>query len=309
MERNLLKGEILDNAVYSALADGESDPSLKRMLKGLAAEEAGHIRIWRSVLGKDGDDIGPSVATGLRAKIMVFARRVMGVGFVTRALEVNEISGIASYKRMLKAGGLTVKGSAYVKGIIAEEEGHERALTAEVEKYKSRLGYLESTILGLNDGLVEILAVIAGLATVATSSMIIVIIGLIAGISGTLSMAGGVYLSAKSQNLVEGAGNAKADANEAPSPRTAALHCGAYYFLGALIAVLPFLLGLKGVEGTVSSVVLVSVALVAASALVGIISGTSIRRRSLEMLAISLGAAFVTIIFGTFARAYFGVSI
>jgi VIT1/CCC1 family predicted Fe2+/Mn2+ transporter len=92
-------------------------------------------------------------------------------------------------------------------------------------------------------------------------------------------------------------------------PIKAAYHCGAYYFLGALIAVFPFLVGLHGIEGIALSIVLVCAALTVVSAIVAITSGTSVRRRAFEMLAISLGAAFVTILFGTFARLYFGVSI
>jgi hypothetical protein len=38
-------------------------------------------------------------------------------------------------------------------------------------------------------------------------------------------------------------------------------------------------------------------------------SGTSIRKRVFEMLAISLGVALVTILVGIFAKLYFGVSI
>ncbi len=149
----------------------------------------------------------------------------------------------------------------------------------------------------------------AGIATVSTTSLIVVIIGMIAGISGTLSMAGGVYLSAKSENLVKVARGGKDGVDGRTSPRIAAYHTGAYYFLGAMIAVLPFLFGLHGITGIVASILLVGTSLVVASAIVAITSGTSIKSRAIEMLAISLGAASVTILFGTFARVYFGVSI
>jgi VIT1/CCC1 family predicted Fe2+/Mn2+ transporter len=309
LERAFLRGEMLDQAVYSALAAEEKDRELKALLTRLASEEKGHIGVWRSLLGEEGKNVRAPALIGLRVHAYRLMKRVLGNAFVVRLLERGETEGLARYRASLEGGGFGEKEKHYARTIIAEEEGHEAALGKSVDKYESKLDYMESTILGLNDGLVEILAVIAGLATVATSSLIVVIIGMIAGISGTLSMAGGVYLSAKSENLVKGGGREMGEADGVVSPRKAAYNTGAYYFIGALIAVLPFLLGLNGVAGIVASIVLVSVALVGASTIVAITSGTSVRRRASEMLAISLGAAFVTILFGTFARVYFGVSI
>ncbi len=309
LERGFLRGEMLDHAVYSALAGAEDDRELKALLSRLASEEKGHIAIWRSLLGDGGKDVRCPALVGLRIHAFEIMKKVLGTAFVVRLLERNETEGLANYRASLEGGGLGEKERRSARAIIAEEEGHEAALAKSVEGYESKLDYMQSTILGLNDGLVEILAVIAGLATVATSSLIVVIIGMIAGISGTLSMAGGVYLSAKSENLVKGVGKGKGEKDGVASPRREAYHTGAYYFIGALIAVLPFLAGMSGVWGIATSIVLVSVALVGASTIVAITSGTSVRKRSFEMLAISLGAAFITILFGTFARIYFGVSI
>ena len=308
IERRFLEGEILDNAVYLALAKREKDRELRSVLTRLANEEEGHIAIWRSLLGDEGKRVRGPALFGPRVAFLMLVKDLLGIAFMAKMLERGETEAIASYGKVLREGTIGPEGRAYLKRIISEEEGHESALAAELEKHKGDLDYTESTILGLNDGLVEILAVTAGLAAVATGGFIVAIIGMIAGISGTLSMAGGVYLSAKSENLVkEAKGGKRADGEVLP--RKAAYHCGAYYFVGALIAVLPFIAGLSGAEGILTSIILVSVALVAASSIVAVTSGTSIRRRSSEMLAISLGAAFVTILFGTFARVYFGVSI
>jgi len=308
LERRFLKGEILDNAVYLALARNEKDRELRALLQRLADEESGHIAIWRSLLGDEGENVGGPSLLGFRVLSLMLVKDVLGIAFMTKMLERNEADAIVSYSGALREGAVGPKGRAYLDRIIREERGHESSLARELEKHKEDLDYTESTILGLNDGLVEILAVIAGLATVATTGLIVAIIGMIAGISGTLSMAGGVYLSSKSENLVkEGRGEKPGEGKVLPIK--AAYHCGAYYFLGALIAVFPFLVGLHGIEGIALSIVLVCAALTVVSAIVAITSGTSVRRRAFEMLAISLGAAFVTILFGTFARLYFGVSI
>jgi VIT1/CCC1 family predicted Fe2+/Mn2+ transporter len=309
LEKGFLRGELSDYAVYTALAGEERNQELRRVLQSLAGEEKGHIGIWRSLLGGKGERVRGPLLMWPRVLFYRLVRRVFGIAFTVRLLELNEAEGLRKYEEALRGAGYSEGERKYARMIIGEETGHEEVLSRSVSKYEGDLNYIESTILGLNDGLVEILAVIAGIATVSTTSLIVVIIGMIAGISGTLSMAGGVYLSAKSENLVKVAKDGKGVSDGRPSPRIAAYHTGAYYFIGALIAVLPFLFGLQGILGIVSSILLVSASLVTASAIVAITSGTSIRQRAVEMLAISLSAAFVTILFGTFARLYFGVSI
>ena len=82
-----------------------------------------------------------------------------------------------------------------------------------------------------------------------------------------------------------------------------------YYFIGAVIAVLPFLFGLSGLNGIIASIVLVCVVLTLASIIIAIVSYTSIKRRIFEMLAISLAAAFATIVLGTIMKRFFGISV
>ena len=132
-----------------------------------------------------------------------------------------------------------------------------------------------------------------------------VIGGIIVGISGTLSMAGGAYLSSKSYNLVE---EEKKGTRASNSPFKDAAYTGIFYFLGSLSSVVPFAAGLSGFAGILTAIIIVSIVLVLASAVIGIVSKTSIKRRSLEMLTISLGAAFVTIILGIILRSY-GIAI
>ena len=307
IEKGFLQDELLDHETYLRLARVEKNVEIKELLQRLADKEKEHIDIWRTLLGDAGEAIGVPAFLNFRVFMLEAMRKVLGIAFVTRLLERDEANGLERYKEGLSGNALQEKDKRYLRRIIKDEQGHELAFASKVEKYEGELGYTQSIILGLNDGLVEILAIVAGLATVATTSFIVVIIGLIAGISGTLSMAGGVYLSSKSQGLVQEDGGSKRKKKIFPSRE--GYYTGIYYFLGALIAVVPFILGLQGYVGIITSIILVSIALIVASTIIAVISGTSIRRRSLEMLAISLGAAFATILFGTFVKAYFGVTI
>jgi vacuolar iron transporter family protein len=308
IEKKFLRDEIFDMEVYSKLSDNESDPDIRHMLKKLSETENRHADFWRSLLGESGNKVKGPALMSLSILEMLIARRLLGIAFLVKFLERHEREGIKAYVSALSKHPLSGKSKAIADGIIREEGEHERSFAIKADKHKGDLRYTQSIILGLNDGLVEILAVVAGLATVANTSFIVVILGLIAGISGTLSMAGGAYLSSKSETLVEEG----LDANTKPSsytPRKAAYYCGVMYFVGSSLSVLPFVFGIGGMAGVIMAILLVSAALTVASSIIAVISGTSTRARVSEMLVISLGAAFVTILFGTFAKLYFGVSI
>ncbi|MFC6355597.1 VIT1/CCC1 transporter family protein [Luethyella okanaganae] len=83
----------------------------------------------------------------------------------------------------------------------------------------------------------------------------------------------------------------------------AALSSFCFFASGALIPVLPYLLGLQGLIAVIVSVVLVGIALSITGAVVGLLSGAPPLRRALRQLAIGFGAAAVTyalgLLFGT----------
>ncbi len=77
-----------------------------------------------------------------------------------------------------------------------------------------------------------------------------------------------------------------------------------FFASGAIIPVLPWLLGLQGAVAVVIALVLVGLALVATGAMVGLLSGAPPLRRGLRQLAIGFGAAAITYVLGLL----FGVS-
>jgi VIT1/CCC1 family predicted Fe2+/Mn2+ transporter len=246
MEIGFLRDEIMDSEVYSRLSEDESNADVKLLLKNLSETEKGHAAIWRGILGDRGKKVGGPRLMGLTILEMRIIRKLLGVAFLVKFLEMHENEGLANYESSLREHPIKGTDEENIANILKDEKSHERAFSLEAEKYKSSLDYTQSIIFGLNDGLVEILAVVAGLATVATTSFIVVILGMIAGISGTLSMAGGAYLSAKSEGLVEsGVGKMKKKAGLLPIKE--AYYTGIWYFFGALLAVIPFILGIGGI--------------------------------------------------------------
>ncbi|WBU36735.1 VIT1/CCC1 transporter family protein [Homoserinibacter sp. YIM 151385] len=78
----------------------------------------------------------------------------------------------------------------------------------------------------------------------------------------------------------------------------AALSSFCFFASGALIPVLPYLLGASGVAAVVIAASLVGVALLGTGAIVGLLSGASPLRRALRQLGIGLGAAGATYLLG-----------
>lgn len=78
-----------------------------------------------------------------------------------------------------------------------------------------------------------------------------------------------------------------------------------FFASGAIIPVLPWILGLTGAAAIVIALVLVGIALLTTGAVVGLLSGAPPLRRALRQLAIGFGAAAVTYALGLL----FGVSV
>ena len=72
----------------------------------------------------------------------------------------------------------------------------------------------------------------------------------------------------------------------------------AFFASGAIIPVIPYLIGLEGLAAVVMAAVLVGVALLVTGAIVGVLSGASPLARALRQLAIGYAAAAATYLLG-----------
>jgi VIT1/CCC1 family predicted Fe2+/Mn2+ transporter len=87
---------------------------------------------------------------------------------------------------------------------------------------------------------------------------------------------------------------------------SAALSSFSFFASGALVPVLPFLLGLTGTAALVTAAVLVGAALMVTGAVVGMLSGAPPFRRALRQLAVGAAAAAVTYVLGSVFGATLG---
>ena len=92
--------------------------------------------------------------------------------------------------------------------------------------------YLGSIVLGLNDALIELTGVLAGLTLALQNSKIIIISGFITGIAASLSMAASEYLSTKAEVTHSTKKNPVLK-----KPVTAAFYTGSAYILTVLFLI------------------------------------------------------------------------
>ncbi|ACV07998.1 protein of unknown function DUF125 transmembrane [Jonesia denitrificans DSM 20603] len=102
----------------------------------------------------------------------------------------------------------------------------------------AHLNWLRAGVLGANDGIVSVAAVVVGVAAATSNNTLIIASGLAALVGGALSMALGEYVSVSSARDAQRASRVPVPADEIVNPWHAAIASALAFVAGAL---LPFL--------------------------------------------------------------------
>lgn len=161
----------------------------------------------------------------------------------------------------------------------------------------SRLNQLRAGVLGANDGIVSVAAIVVGVAGASSTSASIVTAGVAGLVAGALSMATGEYVSVSSQRDAERAGLATPD-EELTNPWHAAVASLLAFVVGGLVPLLVALApwGAAIVPAVFAAVV---VALVVTGAVSARIGGSPVRRAVVRNVAGGSIAMIVTYAVGS----------
>lgn len=297
-----------DAAFYLYLAAREKDPALRKKLKEIGEMEAAHARFWLTLLKKHGIK-ARSKKSHFHNRFYYFLRRVLGLKWLSQLLEIGENSAIEKYYKIYHTGELDEQEKEQLKNVIAEEMLHE-------DFFKTSMGDIQNNIrdifLGMNDSLVEILAAVSGLTALkAASTHLIGLSGIIIGISGTLSMAIGTYISVKNQMEVKELGffrlkvlyelfkKGSEPKQEIENPTRAALFTGFFYLLGTTLIVFPYFVFSNSIYALSTSLLAAILAWIVSGTIIAMSSGLSIAKKILEMILTGLGATIITFSLGT----------
>lgn len=280
------KGELSDAYLYSELSKKERNPSLRKRLVELSEIESGHAKFWYGMLLKY-NKVPDSRIRKLKIKYLIFLRRIFGIAFIINYLEGGEVRAIQDYSKYLentKDDEIRTK----LNDIINDEKDHEQTFIKMNEEFSSNAEKTKDSIYGMSDGLIEILAGVAGLTGVLSKNFYVFIGGLIFALSGMISMTIGAYVSTRASNQIKGQGKGY-------SSLSAAGNTALFYFIGAVFPLIPFLFLSK----YIALIVAVSLALIVdfiASSVISISSGGDLKKDisySLTLIFIGFVATFL----------------
>lgn len=196
--------EVAASNIYRFMA--KKSRKRRELFERLASMEDQHADFWNKIANRF---FGKKFKKGFGLKLKIFFYKILSLllptSFMIYYLESGEKSATSEYSTILKEFKEIPKVYEQIKRIIQDEIEHEIELAEILIGEKSRISNIRDAIYGMTDSLVEILALVIGLAGITNNTLTIGLTGLIAAIGGTFSMTTGAYLSTKSQrDIYEG---------------------------------------------------------------------------------------------------------
>ncbi len=314
--------ELNDYRLYRELAKKARTEDLRRTLEHIANMEKGHSRFWRSFLERRGEE-PPKERRRLFQSFLILLGNFVNPLILVSLLELGESNAYAQYYRFLKKrrGDLSEEELERLKGIILDELSHESTFRDEIERLG--LSNVRDMVLGMNDGLVELLGVVAGLSAVYREDPVVVgVSGVVVGVAGAISMGVGAFVSVRSQrqvneSLLERDGivaeltgkEIKEVGTDGESELRSALFTGVSYLVGVVFPVTPFFLATNSIVALSLSLFLALSVLAFVGGFVALVSGISIRKKVLEMVLSASFAAGASYVVGKLVKFIFGLSL
>ncbi len=190
--------ESLHYSIYSKLAKHEKDREFRARLNNLVRLEKKHLGVWEDIL-RFYNKNPVQKRYSLYPNLFLLLRFFLGKSITASTLELYEASSAADFLNVIN-----IVPSQKLDGVVAAitDELYNEKLRSESQTEKGILSHVREIVFGMNDGLVEVLASVAGIVGIYKSNIVAALAGLIIGISGTLSMSVGAYLSSRSEKDV-----------------------------------------------------------------------------------------------------------
>lgn len=276
--------ELIGTEVYDRLSKLVKNPHNAKVLKQIAEDEKHHANIFKKYTGED------IKVNKFRVLFYIFISRVFGLTFGVKLQERGEEAAQKKYTQMLNA-------IPEMEEIIEAEEKHEVELINLIKE--ERLSYMSSVVLGLNDALVELTGALAGFTLSIQNSKIIALMGLITGISASLSMAASEYLSTKSET------DPKIQQRAAKS----ALYTGVAYIFTVIALIIPYFLMVNYITSLITTIGIAITIIFIFNFYISVANNYNFKKRFIEMAAISIGVATLSFIIGYLVKTFLGFEI
>ena len=274
------RDEITEYHLYLKLAGRVKKESDRKLLEKIADEELAHYKFF---LKFSNEEVKPS---RLRIFLYYSIARLFGLNFGVRLMERSE-NLIQSFYGDLRSL------SPEVERIISEEQQHEERMLELIDQ--EELAYTGSVVLGLNDALVELTGVLAGLTLALQDARIVAVAGFITGVAASLSMAASEYLSTKEEG--------------GKSPIRASIYTGIAYVCAVVFLIVPYFLFTNPFVSLAMAVSMALIIVFIFTFYISVAKNLSFKRRFMEMAAISLGVAILNFFIGLLVRKYLHIDV
>ena len=193
----LANREYNSKIIYRMLADLEINLEIKEKLECLSKIEEKHEEFLKSLLGKRGVKIDLK-RNKIKIWILRALRIILGIALISAIMEFIERSVVEKYMSILDEKELNTMEKEKIKEIIVEELDQKRYF---YNKFTLSLSpYIKNTVIGLNDGLVEIIGIVMGLSLAFPSNpSLIFLIVLIESLIGGASLFIGYFMAGRFQ--------------------------------------------------------------------------------------------------------------
>lgn len=196
MER-AYRGERQASLLYRELAHAEMNHLRREALEHLSNEEAAHAELWAAELRLLGQPV-PLEHLSAHWRALLWLAKHGGLRLVAPLLAHREHREAARYQASPREPDLRLQERHHARVVGALARGDAEPLA--VYPWSDGDGFnFRAAIFGVNDGLVSTLSLTAGLAGAHVDPSMIVLGGIAGLLAGALSMAGGEFLSVRTQ--------------------------------------------------------------------------------------------------------------
>jgi vacuolar iron transporter family protein len=309
--KQLALDELFDLTLYKRLRETTSE-GLKPMFDELIPTEAKHFAFWQDFFSLKIEEL--DTRRKLKLGLLVFVTRILGDLGAHLVLEAIEVFGVRKYISVWKMYKGTPMGDAVHK-ILEDEFKHEDEIVSSSIERHIHPERIRDIFLGLNDGLVEILGAVSGFFAAFSNIPAVIAASFAVAVAGAISMAAGAFGAINSEKEVEMIESAKKEflleggsevSGSSSNPFKSAAVVGVSYFFGALVPMLPIILGARNV---LLPLAFAAVVMLFISTVIAFLSGMRMSRRIITNLVILMIAVGVTYIVGILVRTVFGINI
>ncbi len=300
------ENELNDASLYKRISKrimtswrrSERKQDIAKKLMELAAIESHHSDFWAEIIKKKGRTLPPFKNRNTwYYSYLGFLQKIFGISFLVRYLERGEVDAIKEYSDYLEKESTELWEREQLNKILTDEKDHEDAFIQMSTELKGNADKVRDAIYGMSDGLIEVLASVAGLTGVFINNIYVAVGGIVFGASGLVSMTIGAYLSERAKGQIV--------STDSYSAKRAAGNTALYYFIGAIVPIFPFLF-LQRYTALIVSFALVIIVDGFVTSVISIQSNGKLRKDLLRSLGLVTLGFLATFAIGLIAHHFIG---